>query len=189
MRRILTILVGLPAILSAASAQEPTPVGAPLCAAAVQAGCQCAVLLPSSLGNGIARLNSMEGTVLVSRDANVTNATPNADLTRSDRVVTGENSTAQLLVAGSCAMSVPAQSIVTFSEVEGCACAMLTSNTGEVGAQAGPPPTEGGPGGGAILGLTAFGLAVTTLPGVVNELTDDDDEDDDDASPEPPAVN
>ncbi len=173
MRRILMIVVGLPAFLSAASAQEPLQLAAPLCSAAVEAGCQCAVPLPSALGGSLAQITGMSGTVLISREAGFSDATDDAALTAADRVVTGENSGAELLVARSCALSVPAQSIVSFSEVEGCSCAMLTSNEGEVGAQLDQP---NGGGGLNPVAVGALGIIITTVPGIVNTLTDDDDD-------------
>jgi hypothetical protein len=177
MQRLIAIAIGFPAFLSVAAAQQqPTPVEAPLCAAATQAGCQCAVLLPSSLGSGIAQLTSIEGTVLVSRGAGFSSATPNSALTTADRIVTGEGSGANVQVARSCDLSVPAQSIVTFSEVEGCSCAMITSNEGEVGAQGEPPPPPSG-GGGVVAGAFVGSI----IPGAVaagTELSEDDEEHD-----------
>src|SRR5688572_18963036 len=124
MQRIFMVLAGLPVFMSTAVAQQqPQPLAAPLCAAAVEAGCQCAVLLPSQAG-GIAQVTGTEGTVLVTRGASApVDAAQSEVLSASDRVITGEASNAELLVASSCNLSVPAQSIVTFSSIEGCACA------------------------------------------------------------------
>jgi len=183
MRRILMIVVGLPAFLSAASAQEPLQLAAPLCSAAVEAGCQCAVPLPSALGGNLAQVTNMNGTVLISREAGFSDAAQDAALTAADRVVTGENSGADLLVARSCALSVPAQSIVSFSEVEGCACAMLTTNEGEVGAQLGGPQTGNRNG---VVGAAAFGSVLFTTGAALGDNLSDDDGDE---SPEEPPVN
>lgn len=177
MQRIFMVLAGLPVFMSTAVAQQqPQPLAAPLCAAAVEAGCQCAVLLPSQAG-GIAQVTGTEGTVLVTRGASApVDAAQSEVLSASDRVITGEASNAELLVASSCNLSVPAQSIVTFSSIEGCACATVTSNTGQAGAQG---EGTGGGGGGVLLGA-GTGLALTTIPGFL----DGDEEGDGDASPE-----
>lgn len=175
MQRIFMILAGFPLLMSAAMAQQqPQPLAAPLCAAAVEAGCQCAVLLPSQ-GGGIAQVTGTTGTVLVTRGASApVDAAQSELLSASDRVITGVSSNAELLVASSCNLSVPAQSIVTFSSVEGCACATVTSNTGQAGAQFGDTPPPGDNTGTGMLFAAGGGMLFTTIPSIIENAGGDD---------------
>lgn len=139
MHRILAGLIGLPLFASIAFAQEPMPLtaplslAAPLCEAALKLKCLCAVQLQSETP-GLAKVTKVEGNVYVARDAGFTSAGTGPDLTAGDRLLTGEGSRAELLIAQRCALPVAAQSMVSLSEVEGCSCATLTSLKGEAGA-------------------------------------------------------
>jgi hypothetical protein len=103
MRRIFAILIGIPGLLSVAWAQTPPP----QCAAAIEAKCGCAVPLQAGQPANVARLLEMQGTVLVSREAGFANASTGAQLTLGDRVITGENSRAELLIAEQCNLGFP----------------------------------------------------------------------------------
>jgi hypothetical protein len=111
----------------------------------------------------------MTGTVLVAREAGFAEGARGADLTAGERVITGEASSATLLVAERCSLPLAALSIVTLSEVDGCACAMVSSNAGPVGAQA----DNGRGGGGAALPLTAFiGSLIPVFAAVGGEIAE-----------------
>lgn len=171
MRLILALAIA-PLAAAAALAQEPVPLTARLCSTAVEVECLCAVPLTTPGTASVAKISKMEGAVIVSRAAGTSYAAQGADLVPGDRVITGVNSRAELVVAGSCELPVSAQSMVTLSEVEGCACAKLTGIDGEAGAAA----HNGNGGGDGVLFWTAMSL-IPPLVGVVDTLTNDSDDD------------
>lgn len=166
MRRIFAVLIGIPGILSTASAQGQ----APQCQAALDAGCACAAPLRSVATTGFGQVVDMQGTVLVSREAGISDAVQGAPLSLGDRVVTGVNSEAQLLFAQNCPVPLSSQSMLTVSEIEGCACASVA----KIDRTAGAFFTGSG---NQNVALTAFLLSLTpALVAVANEIFNEDDE-------------